>query len=83
MHIACDSTEDVRQLIASVFGCDLRLIDDDACQATVAEWTSLNHIMLMAALEERFDTTLTMSEMLEMTGVREIVRVVAQRSIHA
>lgn len=74
-------TEQVRELIAANFGIDVAETPETASQATLAEWSSLNHVMLMAALEEAFDVRLTMPEMLRMTSVPAITAVLAGRGV--
>lgn len=72
-------TERVRELIAATFGIDVDETPETASQATLAEWSSLNHVLLMAAVEDAFDVRLTMQEMLHMTSVPTITAVLSGR----
>ena len=71
--------EDVRQIMASTFRMEEGDLADDTSQAVCPRWTSLNHMMLLVALEERFGISFSMNEMLTMTSLPQIVDVLRQR----
>jgi acyl carrier protein len=65
--------EQVRSIIATTFGVDDTEIPDDISQDTCGLWTSLQHMLLMVAIEDRFELQLTMDEMLGMRTLADIV----------
>ncbi len=58
--------------MSAVFGIPLASINEDTSQQTTAEWDSLNHMKLVAALEEEFSITFRDDEVLELLNVRLI-----------
>ena len=50
---------ELKQVLANVFGIDVRTIDEATSVDTVGEWDSLKHLNLVLAIEERFNVTLT------------------------
>jgi len=55
------------------------LPDAEMTMDAIDGWDSLSHLELMAALEERFDIELDVDEMIEMTDLASIVRMVGAR----
>ena len=69
--------DDLRQLMADVFGINPDEIDDDASIDTIEAWDSHRHLSLVLALEERFEVSLTEQETVEILNVeliREVLR---------
>jgi acyl carrier protein len=64
--------DEIREVMASTFGMDESELSDDVSQETCDRWSSLYHITLIIALEERFNTTFSMDEMPEMTSLPKI-----------
>ena len=46
--------EQLKQLLAKVFGVETSVIRDDATPDTIEQWDSLRHMNLILALEEEF-----------------------------
>ena len=67
--------DEIREIIATTLALDEHAVAPDLTQNNCARWTSLNHMLLMVALEERFSVTLSMNEMLSMVSVPRIVEV--------
>jgi acyl carrier protein len=72
-------TEQVRQIMADTFGIDQSELPDSASQANFARWTSILHMVLLVALEEQFEITLSMEEMTTMTSLERILDVLHQK----
>jgi acyl carrier protein len=51
--------EDLRKVLADVFGTEPSAISETASVDTIEQWDSLKHLNLVLALEERFSVTLT------------------------
>lgn len=67
--------DDLRGLMADVFGVGVEEIGQDASIDTVEAWDSLKHLNLVLALEERFGVALTEQETVEILNY-EIIRAV-------
>lgn len=65
---------DVAALVADVFHYEGRL-DRSTSPSDIARWDSLKHIELVKALEETYDISMTMDEMMEIRSVGDIERV--------
>lgn len=75
--------DQVREVMASVFGMDESEINDDIAQKNCGRWSSLYHMTLLVALEDRFNTTFSMEEMPNMVSLAEIVSVLETRKCEA
>jgi len=49
------SEDKLKQVLADVFGVDVKTINDTTSVDTVAEWDSLRHLNLVLALEQQFN----------------------------
>lgn len=58
--------------MSAVFGVPISAIGDTTSQQTLEQWDSLNHMKLVAALEEEYDVTFLDSEILEMQSYKLI-----------
>jgi acyl carrier protein len=70
----------VRELMADTFGIDESDLPEAPSQATFARWTSILHMVLVAALEEHFGLRFSMDEMIAMTSFDRIIAVLRQKS---
>jgi acyl carrier protein len=73
--------ERVREVVATTFDEDPQQISAEASNQTVASWTSLGHLRLMANLEQAFGVRFTMEEMTAMSSVQAIEDVLAARGV--
>lgn len=71
--------ERVREVVASTFDVDPAQVNAEASNQTIASWTSLGHLRLMANLEQAFGIRFTMEEMTAMSSVQAIENVLAAR----
>jgi len=71
---------EIRGLFANVFK-----YDGDISPATsrrdVPKWDSLQHVALVAAIEEQFGITLSMDEMVEIRSVRDICNILDRHGV--
>jgi acyl carrier protein len=72
---------ELKQLLADVFGEDPQSITDESSIDTIDQWTSLRHLNLVVALEERFNIQLNEEETLEIISVALIKAVLADHGI--
>lgn len=70
----------VESLLAEVLQLPAAQITDDLAMADVEAWDSLKHMEMIVALETAFDLQLTFDEIVAMRSVREIKRVLGERS---
>ena len=73
-------TERLNQIVGDTFNIDPETVDEDSSPDTIAEWTSFNHLTLMAAVEEGFGITLSMEEMTAVHNVADLRRIVASHA---
>jgi acyl carrier protein len=71
---------EIKSLFANVFK-----YDGDLSLATsrqdVPKWDSLQHVALVAALEQQFGITLSMDEMVEIRSVRDICNILDRHGV--
>ncbi len=72
--------EKLELLLADVLQINADQINDDLAMTDLDAWDSLKHMELITGLEQAFDVQLSFDEIVSMRSVREIKRVLAQRS---
>lgn len=70
----------IEELVASVLNVPLSFITNATGPDTLREWNSLKHLELIAAFEEAYGIQLTTREMQRLTSVRDLQRILQQRS---
>ena len=53
------SKQELFQLISQHLQCNIKMIHSDASVDTIGTWTSMNHVLLVQALEEQFNIRFT------------------------
>lgn len=71
----------VEGLLAEVLQISPANITDDLTMKDVDVWDSLKHMELVVSLEEHFRLQLSFDEIVAMQSVREIKRVLRERSV--
>jgi acyl carrier protein len=71
--MSSELANNVRELMAEVFEVDEDQINDDTNQESLSEWTSLQHMNLLAALEEKYNIQLAMEDMTAMTAFPKVI----------
>jgi len=69
----------VKKVMAQTFQIDAGQIPDDANPDTLAKWTSLNHVRLMAALEEEFGIFVSEEESIRLLHFRKLCEYVQRK----
>lgn len=72
---------DLKAVLATVFKVDSTCIDDNTSPDTLEEWDSLKHMMLVLALEDRFNVSLTDEQTVEIANYPLIKAVLAEHGI--
>ena len=75
--------QEVRQILANSLQLAGDQVSDDLQQETCSEWTSLNHMMLLLGLEERFGVSFSIDEMLSMTSMLQILSTLERYGVTA
>lgn len=70
----------VAGLLVELFQMPAAQVTDEMAMKDVEVWDSLKHMELIVALEQAFDIELTFDEIVAMQNVREIKRVLGDRS---
>lgn len=73
-------TRNVEAILAEVLQIPAAGISDDLTMKDMDAWDSLKHMELIVALEQTFAVELTFDEIISMQSVREIKRVLSERS---
>ena len=66
----------VRRAFNAAFEVDPASIGMNTAPADVKAWDSMGHVTLASSLEQEFNLTFDVDELMEMENVREIVRIV-------
>ena len=73
--------ERIKQFVAMVFGQSPDAIEDDTRPATLPAWDSVQHLILVASLEEEFQVNIEPEEIVEMYDSFRALRDVMLRKI--
>ena len=72
--------EKIKNIMASVFKCDVSEINEDTSPDTLEQWDSLRHMNLVVALEEEFQISLTEDEMVEMLNYKLVYTIIKSKN---
>ena len=74
-----DIAETLKRVVADTFDLNDTDIDFATGPQNCPEWTSLNHLTLLSALEERFDCRFSLSDMSRMTDFGSIFQLLSMK----
>lgn len=69
--------QEAKRLLADALRIDLSRIGDETAMRDLPQWDSLAHMELIVLVEEHLRATLSMDEIMEMTSVSGLARVLA------
>lgn len=69
----------VQQAFANSFEVDPLLVTIDTSPSDIPGWDSIGHLSLASNLEQAFDISLDVDELIAMENVREIVRIISAK----
>lgn len=69
--------EDLNEVFRDVFDDDSIVVNDETTSDDIDEWDSLEHISLIAAVEQQFGMKFTMGQIVTMKNVGEMVDIIA------
>lgn len=73
--------ERVCEIVANTFAVDPVTVDESTSAQTLAAWTSLAHLRLLANIQDAFGVRFTMSEMGELDSIGAIARVLNAKGV--
>jgi acyl carrier protein len=69
----------IRQVMSAVFGVPADSIDEKTSQLNLEQWDSLNHMKLVAALEEEFGVAFSDDEVLELLNYKLVCLILSSK----
>ena len=69
----------IQKIIADVLGLDESEITKDFSYRDTDRWDSLKHMEIITAIEQNFSLTLMVDEIVNMTSIEEIIRIVDEK----
>ncbi len=69
----------VQKAFSSAFEIDPHSITINTLPADIRAWDSMGHVTLASSLEQEFNVTFDVDDLMEMENVREIVRIVQSK----
>ena len=69
----------VREAFKAAFDVDPELVSLETNASDIPGWDSVGHLSLASNLEQIFEITLDVDELMEMENVREVVRIIATK----
>lgn len=70
--------EILREVFASSLELPLATIQDDLAYGSVAQWDSVAHMALIAAIEERFDIMIDTEDVIDMSSFAKATEIVSK-----
>ena len=65
--------EQIIELLAELLNVPADTITEDTMASDIESWDSLNHVLIIGALEERLGIVIPLDEAAEITGVKELL----------
>ena len=67
----------VEDVVCSVFGVERETVDESSSPESVEGWDSMGHVNLIAALEQRFNVSIDIDDVMQMANVGKIRQILA------
>jgi len=71
----------LEQLVGDVFAIEPSTVTDTTSPSTLDRWDSLNHLALIAAVEETYEVFLSTSEMREASSIGNLRRILVTKGV--
>jgi acyl carrier protein len=62
----------IEEVVSSVFGVERESLDESSSPESVEGWDSMGHVNLITALEQHFNVSIDIDDVMEMASVRKI-----------
>ena len=69
----------VREAFKAAFDIDPQFVSIESSASDIPAWDSVSHLSLASELEQAFDVSLDVDELIEMENVCEIVRIIEMK----
>ena len=73
----------VEEVVSRVFGVEPGGIDDSSSPESVEGWDSMGHLNLVAALEQDFNVSIDIGDVMEMVSVKKIREILLQYGVRS
>ena len=73
----------VEEVVSRVFGVEPSGIDDSSSPESVEGWDSMGHLNLVAALEQDFNVSIDIGDVMEMVSVKRIREILSQYGVRS
>jgi acyl carrier protein len=73
----------VEEVVSEVFGVEHGSVDESSSPETVKGWDSMGHVNLLVALEENFNVSIDIGDVIEMVNVRKIRQVLLEYGVRS
>ena len=73
----------VEEVVSRVFGVEPGGIDESSTPESVEGWDSMGHLNLVAALEQDFNVSIDIGDVMEMVSVRKIREILLQYGVRS
>lgn len=71
----------INQIVLKVFNLKAEQLTDDLSIDKVESWDSLTHMDLITSLEEEFGFELSMDEIMQMTNISSIYKIIQEKLV--
>jgi len=65
--------EELRELMAELFKCDVSQLTDETGPGDIPGWDSLGHVALMARVQDRFGSHVPVEDAIEVESITDLV----------
>jgi acyl carrier protein len=73
----------VEEVVSRVFGVEPSGIDESSSPGSVEGWDSMGHINLVAALEQNFNVSIDIGDVMEMVSIKKIREILLQYGVRS
>lgn len=73
----------VEEVVSRVFGVEPGAIDDSSSPESVEGWDSMGHLNLVTALEQDFNVSIDIGDVMEMVTVKKIREILSQYGVRS
>ena len=70
-----DIKEELKQLMAELFKCEVDELTDQTGPGDVLGWDSLGHVALMVRIQERFGSHVPVEDAIEVESITDLVEI--------
>ena len=71
----------VKNIFVDTFEVEASSITEETSSTEIKNWDSLNHVVLIAAVEEKFKVKFPLGELMELKSIGEIVNSVMEKMV--